>query len=86
MPPQEEALESYRELLSLQRGRGDDHRKGEAEAHKLMGNVYIALKDMRSAVQHYEDALTLFREAGSHQAAEMQKRIESLTVINPAPN
>ena len=77
---QKEALESYRELLAVQQSRGEAHKKGEAEAHKLMGNVYIALQDMNSALQHYEDALSLFGEAGSHQAAEMQKRIHSLSV------
>lgn len=79
-------MEAFQELLCLQQSRGGEteaQAKAEAEAHKLLGNVYVALQDNRSAEQHFTDALHLYAEAGGSSgkaAADMQHRIDRLAV------
>eukprot|EP00798_Chlamydomonas_sp_ICE-L_P022934 gene22934-30114_t len=76
------ALEAYGELMALQKERyPDDVAKmavGQAEAFKLLGNVYIAKKYYSRALQHYTESLDLFAKylgPTSGLAVDLEHRI-----------
>mmetsp|Transcript_38196 Transcript_38196/g.107927 ORF Transcript_38196/g.107927 Transcript_38196/m.107927 type:complete len:624 (-) Transcript_38196:107-1978(-) len=87
----EEALDAYTELLSIQQSQDDMdanlRERGEGEAHKLMGNVYMAVRNVSSAEKHYSEALNLFKSAygeGHRQTQELEKRIQRLAAFTSA--
>jgi CHAT domain-containing protein/tetratricopeptide (TPR) repeat protein len=69
-----DALEKYKEALSLMRDAGN--RKGEAYTLDRIGSTYKSQGDNQKAIEYYHQALTIFRDMGA--------RWEEASVLNGA--
>ncbi|MEL7350241.1 MAG: CHAT domain-containing tetratricopeptide repeat protein [Cyanobacteria bacterium P01_A01_bin.116] len=82
------AVEYYQDCLATARAAGD--RWMEAEALSSLGFAYEGLQSFETALTHYEDGLTLFREIDSLQSAAttLNNRAHTLMTwnqVNPEP-
>eukprot|EP00798_Chlamydomonas_sp_ICE-L_P028328 gene28328-31448_t len=81
----DEALETYNELVELQQQRYPNNPSkmalAQADAFKLIGNVYVAKKSYGRALGYYTQALDLFSKyqgPRSSLAADLEHRISEI--------